>query len=109
MGESAATSFLLNEETVWAALHEVYDPELGVNVVDLGLVYGVEVAGSRVRVTMTLTTPGCPLHASIAEAVEEAVRAFAPGVADVVVELVWDPPWRPEMITPAGLRALGWE
>lgn len=103
-----ATSFLLNPETVLAALYEVYDPELGINVVDLGLVYEIEVEGSRVRVVMTLTTPGCPLHDSIAEAVHEAVVAFAPGVSEVVVDLVWDPPWRPEMITEAGRRELGW-
>jgi metal-sulfur cluster biosynthetic enzyme len=109
VGEPAVTSFLLNPETVLAALYEVYDPELGVNVVDLGLVYGVEVDGRQVRVTMTLTTPGCPLHDSIATAVEEAVRTYAPVVQDVVVDLVWDPPWGPEMITPAGRRELGWE
>lgn len=99
---------LLNDDVVLAALREVYDPELGVNVVDLGLVYGIAIDGSRVTVTMTLTTPGCPLHDSLTEAVEQAVRWLAPGVQTVDVNLVWEPAWRPEMITPAGRRELGW-
>jgi metal-sulfur cluster biosynthetic enzyme len=102
------TSPLLNETQILEALHDVFDPELGVNVVDLGLVYGVAVDGNRVRVTMTLTTPGCPLHASLSDAVDEAVRLMFPGVQDVSVNLVWDPPWEPERITPAGREALGW-
>ena len=101
------TGLLLNADMVLAALHEVYDPELGVNVVDLGLVYEVALRDRDVTVTMTLTTPGCPLHDMLAEAVERAVRVFVPGVSAVSVNLVWDPPWRPEMITAAGRTELG--
>jgi len=100
--------FLLTEDTVLAALREVYDPELGINVVDLGLVYGVEIDGADVTVRMTLTTPGCPLHDSLMEAVDEAVRRYTVGAESVTVDLVWEPPWRPEMITPVGRRELGW-
>lgn len=100
--------FLVTPERVKEALKQVYDPELGVNVVDLGLVYGVEVDDARVVVTMTLTTPGCPLHASLSQAVEAAVHELVPGVESVEVRLVWDPPWSVERITLAGRKALGW-
>jgi metal-sulfur cluster biosynthetic enzyme len=99
---------LLSEERVLEALLDVIDPELGVNVVDLGLVYGVAVDGGRVTITITLTTPGCPLHASLSTAVDEAIRLMFPGVECVAVDLVWEPPWTPEHITPAGREALGW-
>jgi len=102
-------TFLLTEERVRHALQQVIDPELGVNVVDLGLIYGIAIEGATVTVTMTLTTPGCPLHESLAEAVEEAIRLFVPGVEAVRVQLVWEPPWTPERISPDGRAALGWE
>ena len=92
------------------ALYEVYDPELGVNVVDLGLVYAVEIEeeGQRVTVKMTLTTPGCPLHDSLTAAVDEAVRSAGLEVEEVAVELVWEPRWTPNFITEVGRRELGW-
>ena len=102
------STVLVTEQAVLSALFEVYDPELGVNVVDLGLVYDVRVRDGDVVVTMTLTTPGCPLHDSLTEALDAAVRSFVPGVHSVTVDLVWEPAWRPEMITPAGRRELGW-
>lgn len=99
--------FLLNEEIVREALYEVYDPELGVNVIDLGLVYGVDVEGNNVRITMTLTTPGCPLHDMLTEAVDQAVHTYVPTAGSVEINLVWEPPWSPDMITTDGLRELG--
>jgi metal-sulfur cluster biosynthetic enzyme len=102
------TSQLVTEQTVRGALREVVDPELGVNVVDLGLIYGITTDGGHVRVAMTLTTPGCPLHASMSQAAEAMIWAMVPGVQDVSVELVWDPPWSPDHITAAGRLALGW-
>lgn len=101
-------AFLLTEERVEEALREVYDPELGVNIVDLGLVYDIAIKDDTVEVTMTLTTPGCPLHTTLVTAVEQAVRLFVPGVNAVRVHLVWDPPWSPERMSPAGRAALGW-
>jgi metal-sulfur cluster biosynthetic enzyme len=85
------------------ALRSVIDPELGLSVVELGLIYGVTVDGDRVTVRMTLTAPGCPLHAVMPDWVREAVGAL-PGVREVDVELTFDPPWRPERIRarPAG-------
>lgn len=103
-----SSSLLITDGTIIEALREVYDPELGINVVDLGLIYGVHIDGADVTVTMTLTTPGCPLHDVLTEAVDGAVRFFIPGVNSVAVDLVWDPPWTPERISPAGRDELGW-
>lgn len=96
----------LNEATVREAVAQVVDPELDCNIVDLGLIYDIAIRGSLVVVTMTLTTPGCPMHESISWGVEAAVRNL-PGVEDVHVEIVWDPPWNPAMMTEAGRARLG--
>ena len=80
-----------------AALDTVLDPELGMSVVALGLVYGVTITGGDVRVTMTLTAPGCPLHDVMTQWVRTAV-ARVPGVAAVDVVLTFDPPWTPDRI-----------
>jgi metal-sulfur cluster biosynthetic enzyme len=101
-------TLLVNEALVLAALKEVIDPELGINVVDLGLIYEAEVKGADVRITMTLTTPGCPLHESIAEAVQVTLQDMLPLLGDVTVHLVWDPPWTPDRISEEGRSALGW-
>ncbi|HEU0168114.1 MAG TPA: metal-sulfur cluster assembly factor [Chloroflexota bacterium] len=101
-------ALLINEAAVLEALKEVIDPELGINVVDLGLIYDIAIDGSDVLITMTLTTPGCPLHESIAEAVDEVVRLMVPGAGAVEVELVWDPPWTPDRISEQGRLELGW-
>ena len=104
-----ATTTAFDATAVQEALTDVIDPELGVNIVDLGLVYDIAVAGPDVAITMTLTTPGCPLHASIAEAVQAVLEETLPGVGLVDVDLVWDPPWTPARINAAGRQALGWE
>ena len=95
------------KEQIIEALKVVYDPELGVNVVDLGLIYDVDVIGSLVRVEMTLTTQGCPLHDSIAVGIERALQDM-PGVEAVQVDLVWNPPWSLEKLTSEGRKALGY-
>lgn len=87
------------------ALRRVYDPELGINIVDLGLVYGVEEEEGRVQVTMTLTTPGCPVGQSILDGVGYVLSSL-PGVTDIAVRVVWDPPWNPGMITQEIRRCL---
>ena len=90
------------------ALHTVYDPELGVNVVDLGLVYGVDIRDDGfVTLTMTLTTPGCPMHESIGEGVGAALSTVA-GITGGMIELVWEPRWDPAMMTEEGRAALGY-
>ncbi len=94
----------LNQEAVRRALRQVKDPELDMNIVDLGLVYDVEVADGDVRIAMTLTSPGCPAGPMITNDVYKAVRAVE-GVQDVDVEIVWEPYWTPERIDPK-VRAL---
>ncbi|WP_337913885.1 metal-sulfur cluster assembly factor [Cohnella zeiphila] len=84
------------EDAVWAALEEVIDPELGANIVDLGLVYGLKAdEGGRVRIEMTLTIPECPLADEIVREVKAAASAV-PGVHAAEVELVWEPKWTPD-------------
>jgi metal-sulfur cluster biosynthetic enzyme len=87
-------------------LRTVYDPELGLNLVDLGLIYDITSEHGHVRVTMTLTTLGCPMSDSMPHAVERVLESV-PGVQGVQVDLVWDPPWDPERITDDGKRELG--
>ena len=87
----------VNREQVTQALRDVFDPELGMSVVDLGLIYDVEIDDRRVRITMTLTTQGCPLHDAMTEWVRQAV-ATIPGVEEVEVAIVFDPPWTPDRI-----------
>jgi metal-sulfur cluster biosynthetic enzyme len=90
-------------------LREVIDPEIGVNIVDLGLVYDARLSGDGVAVIrMTLTTPGCPLGGYLDDAVRDALWGV-PGVNDVDVQIVWDPPWDPdEMMSDWAKRQLGW-
>ena len=97
-----------NDERVWNALRTVIDPEIGINVVDLGLVYDVEVSGDQVHVAMTMTTQACPLHAYLTDAAETAIRQFAPEVGAVQVDMVWDPPWSPAMMSDGAKQQLGW-
>ncbi|PYP22192.1 MAG: aromatic ring hydroxylase [Gemmatimonadetes bacterium] len=94
----------MNEEAVRRALRQVKDPELDMNIVDLGLVYDVEVADGDVRIAMTLTSPGCPAGPMITNDVYKVVRALE-GVQDVDVAIVWEPYWTPERIDPK-VRAL---
>lgn len=94
---------------VMEALHNVYDPELGINIVDLGLVYGVDINDEGfVTLTMTLTIPGCPMHDSIGEGVGAALWTV-PGITGGEINIVWEPRWDPSMMTPEGREALtGW-
>ncbi|TXL65743.1 metal-sulfur cluster assembly factor [Cerasibacillus terrae] len=84
--------------SVKAALFEVIDPELGINIVDLGLIYDVQVEGNHAKITMTLTTPGCPLHDSITNGVKFRVNQLK-GIDDVTVDLVWEPAWSPDKMS----------
>jgi metal-sulfur cluster biosynthetic enzyme len=93
---------------VLAALHEVIDPEVGLDVVELGLVVRLEVRGAEVAVDLTMTTPACPMGEQIVRDAEERIGALD-GVAGVAVRLVWDPPWGPERMSASARAALGWE
>lgn len=99
-------STTINETAVRAALRQVVDPEIDCNIVDLGLVYGIAIEGAKVNVTMTLTTRGCPMHESIAWGVKNALLNLE-GVDEVEVEIVWDPPWTPERLSPLGRERTG--
>lgn len=96
----------LSVDGMQTSLERVIDPELGINIVDLGLVREVQLSGNRATVVMTLTTPGCPLHASIEGAVQRVLETCHPALGGVSVELVWDPPWSTSDITPEGREAL---
>ncbi len=96
------------EDAIRDALREVIDPEVGLNVVDLGLVYGIEASAERIDVRMTMTTPACPLGEAIVESARNAIRAAAPEVRDIEIELVWDPPWNPDMMSEIARGHFGW-
>jgi len=93
-------------EAVIDALKEIYDPEIPVNIYDLGLIYGVDVTEGHVAVTLTLTTPHCPVAESMPGEVEMRVGAV-PGVGDADVNLVWDPPWDPQKMSDEAKLELG--
>jgi metal-sulfur cluster biosynthetic enzyme len=97
----------VTEQDVWQALEEVYDPEIPVSVVDLGLVYSVKVEGDKVQVDMTLTAPGCPMHSYLRQEAQQRLLSV-PGVKAAEVNIVWDPPWNPNMIKAEGRKRLGW-
>lgn len=106
----AATGGPFDEKQVWEQLRNCYDPEIPVNIVDLGLIYGMDVEegenGRRVNVKMTLTAPGCGMGPSLAADAEQRILSLS-GVEAAHVELVWDPPWTPERISPEGREKLG--
>jgi len=79
------------------------------SIVDLGLVYGVEVSPTRIHVRMTMTSPACPVAPYIVEEAIAAIRAAAAGVPDVDIELVWDPPWTPERMSESARLRFGWD
>lgn len=97
-------------DRIRTALHEVYDPEIGLDIMTMGLVYRIEAGLEKVVIDMTLTTPGCPVSDSLPEeARQAAARALDPGGDQRVdLEVVWDPPWTPEMIDDEALAELGY-
>ena len=96
----------LDETLVLETLRQVVDPEIDCNIVDLGLIYGTRIEGRKVTVKMTLTTPGCPMHESIAWGVKNALLNLE-GVEEAEVEIVWDPPWNPSMMSDSGRARVG--
>ncbi len=98
-------------EEVINVLKEIYDPEIPVNIWDLGLVYGIEIDDGKINIRMTLTAPGCPLGNVLAYNVEEKLKEL-PGVEEVKVQIVWEPPWSVDRITEEGkkiLRSYGYQ
>ena len=98
----------MDEDDVKTALRAVEDPEAGMSVLDLGLVYGIALAAGKVRVEMTMTSPACPAADYIVDEAAAAIRAIAPAGTDVEVRLVWEPPWTPERMSPEARERFGW-
>jgi metal-sulfur cluster biosynthetic enzyme len=106
----------MDEEALLDALRSVDDPEAGMNIVELGLVYGVEAAPDRnaptrwlATVRMTMTSAACPLGDYLTDAVRDALRARFPELEEVNVELVWDPPWTPDRMSEEARNFFGWK
>lgn len=100
---------MVTKEKVKEALKKVIDPEIGLSIVDLGLIYDIKIdKNSNIFIKMTLTVPGCPLANFLTYQTEEVVKQLE-GVNSVKVELVWDPPWNPSMMSKEAKRILGWE
>ena len=97
-----------DEDAVREALRQVDDPEAGMNIVDLGLVYGIAIGERNVDIEMTMTTAACPMADMIADNVLDAVTAIVPKGTQVDVQLVWDPPWTPDRMTGIAKDHFGW-
>jgi len=97
---------MVTEEQVYDALRTCYDPEIPVNIVDLGLIYEVTINDDNVHVVMTLTARGCPLHSLISQEVRVRLAAI-PGIKSANVQVVWDPPWDPSRLSEAAKKVLG--
>ena len=98
----------VTEDAAREALKGVEDPEAGMNIVDLGLVYAIRCEPGRVRVDMTMTSPACPAAPYLVDVATAALRNVAPEGTDVQVELVWEPPWTPDRMSPEAQAKFGW-
>jgi metal-sulfur cluster biosynthetic enzyme len=98
----------MREEDVEQALRAIEDPEAGMSIVDLGLVYGIACEPGRVRVEMTMTSPACPVAPYLVDEATAAIRSIAPEGTDVQVDLVWEPPWTPERMSVEAQSRFGW-
>ena len=99
---------MTTEEDIRNTLRRVVDPEVGVNIVDLGLVYGVEIAPDRVRIEMTMTSPACPMGEMILDDARQALEETLPENWDIELSLVWEPPWDPSMMSEKTRGHFGW-
>ena len=96
------------EQTVRDALSRVIDPEIGENIVDLGLVYGIEVEGNVAKVKLTMTSPACPMGEMLLDDIHATLTRMLPNEMEIHIHLVWQPPWDPSMISAEGKQRLGW-
>ncbi len=97
---------MVNEETVLENLKQIIDPEIGINIVDMGLIYGVDINDETIGITMTLTSPGCPAGGQLVNGTQHVTQQLE-GVDEVNVDVVWNPPWTPEMMTDDARDELG--
>lgn len=98
----------MNQQQILETLKQVDDPEIGINIVDLGLVYQVELRPEEVYIQITMTSPTCPLHGVIIREMDRVLRKRFPELGEMTIELVWDPPWSPDLMSEAGKQELGW-
>jgi metal-sulfur cluster biosynthetic enzyme len=98
----------VSDTAVRNALREVIDPEVGINIVDLGLVYGIQRWRDGVAIALTMTSVACPLAEYLTDEVVRCLRQRVPGLDRIAVDLVWDPPWTPARMSAAARRQLGW-
>jgi metal-sulfur cluster biosynthetic enzyme len=103
-----ATVALPDDDAVREALRQVDDPEAGMNIVDLGLVYRIEVAADAVHVDLTMTTAACPMADMITDQARDVIAAIVPAGTAIEVRLVWDPPWTPDKMTGVAREHFGW-
>ena len=96
------------EEEVQTVLRSVIDPEVGMNIVDLGLVYGVNITDSKLQVDLTMTTPACPMSEMILDNAQYALKAVVPEGTEIDLNLVWEPPWAPDMMGEHARQHFGW-
>src|SRR5262245_11461474 len=97
---------MLNQADMYESLKQIYDPEVGINIVDMGLIYSLEVEENKVNITMTLTSPGSPAGPQILSQVDNTLKALE-GVYDVDIKVVWSPPWTPDMLSEEARDQLG--
>ncbi len=98
----------MNETEIRETLKAVVDPEIGINIIDLGLVYTIETGDDSIRVELTMTSPTCPLHQVIIAQMEQVLRQKFPEAKTVDIQLVWEPPWSPMMMSDEAKARLGW-
>ncbi|MDE2600467.1 MAG: metal-sulfur cluster assembly factor [Rhodocyclaceae bacterium] len=99
----------VNAEALRAALQDVIDPEVGMNIVDLGLIYGVSVEAGQVKIDMTMTSPACPMGDMMLDEIEAVLKRVLPKGWEFEIELVWEPPWSPALMSETARTQLGWE
>jgi metal-sulfur cluster biosynthetic enzyme len=99
----------VTEDAVRSALREVVDPEVGINIVDLGLVYGVRILPGAIEVDLTMTSPACPMGEAIMDEARDTLQAIAGGQCAIRLSLVWEPPWNPAMMSARAKRTFDWK
>jgi metal-sulfur cluster biosynthetic enzyme len=97
------------KEAILNLLHNIIDPEVGINIVDLGLIYGVEISDNKLRVDLTMTTQACPMGDMILDDVRQALTGLAPTGTEININLVWEPPWSPDKMSQNARDHFGWE
>ncbi len=97
---------MITEQAILDTLRQIIDPEIGLNIVELGLIYNIEISDKATHVTMTLTTPGCPMHTSMVAWVETALKSLD-DAKEIIVDLVWEPKWTPDMMSDEAKKQLG--